>query len=183
MEQKYSSACTDVNCKTLTVPSLFTKQEKYCLFKTGDRVVDLGSGRETTHISRYLRGWDVSYAPYDKYNQLSETNQETLNKAPYTVATLSNVLNVIAEPEIRSELLQQAWDLLGEEGWIYITVYEGNKSGKITANEKQQSCQLNRKLKDYLPEICAFVENQGQTKNTICIKHEVIMIQKGGQIQ
>lgn len=176
--QKYSSACTDVNSKTKKLPKLFTMQEKYCMFNTNDRVLDIGCGSETSHIKNYLRKWGVGYKGYDPYNQPEEVNTESLNWAPYDVVTLSNVLNVIAEPEVRQNLIKLAFSLI-RNGWIYITVYEGDRSRVLKINEKRNSCQLNQPLAWYkydIDEALSSITGYDSPSWYVQIKHGVIMI-------
>lgn len=151
--QKYSSRKTAVNGRAGVIPALFKAQEKKCLFVTGDKVLDIGSGPKTEYIKKYMEIWGVEYHPYDPYNLPEEVNEESKKSGPFTVVTLSNVLNVIMEKEIRMELLKEAYNHLGEYGYIYITVYEGDKSGVVKIDEKKNSCQLNQKLAWYLEEV------------------------------
>ena len=75
-----------------------------------------------------------------------------MSKSNYDTATLSNVLNVIKEQEIRLECLKDIKRHLKPNGILYISIYEGDKSevGKST----RKSCwQNNMKLKSYLSEV------------------------------
>jgi hypothetical protein len=79
--------------------------------------------------------------------------------------TICNVLNVIKEEKVQIEVLIQARNLTKDNGDIYITVYEGNKSGKgvITPCGYQH----NKKTIDYLPLIKKVFPTASVTKNGI----------------
>ena len=66
-------------------------------------------------------------------------------------ATISNVLNVIEEDAVRLKILQQANDALKDDGKLYITVFEGNKSG--VGEPTTKGYQLNKPLSEYLEEV------------------------------
>jgi len=63
------------------------------------------------------------------------------------------VLNVIAEPEARAELIETA---AMADGKAYFTVYEGDRSG--VGRRTTKGWQNNRKLADYMPELQAHFE-------------------------
>ena len=63
----------------------------------------------------------------------------------------SNVLNVIAEPAARMAVLKNIYNLCKTGKPVYITVYEGNKSGQ--GAETKAGYQLNKSTADYLEEV------------------------------
>lgn len=156
MNQKYKSSTTSIN--STKVPALFRKQEKYGLFEPFSHNLDYGGGKYDT-ATNYLDLFGVVNHVYDPYNRSDRENQAALAKTDYDTATLSNVLNVIAEKEIRLDILRTVKEHLKNEGALYITVYEGTKSGIASFNEKRDSYQLNKKLVDYLAEIKEVFEN------------------------
>jgi len=168
IKQKYSSATTSINSKK--VPMLFHKIE----FKPGTINLDYGAGKWNT-ASQFLNKLGVTNYPYDPYNRSDEENELAMVTKNYDTATLSNVLNVIEEGQIRRKIIQDLKNHVKDGGIIYITVYEGDRSSKIKRNEKRNSCQLNRPLRDYLPDLIPIFE-----KEEIKIKNKVIMIKKGG---
>lgn len=168
IEQKYSSAATSINSKK--VPMLFHKIE----FNPGTINLDYGAGKWDT-ASQFLNKLGVTNYPYDPYNRSDEENELAMVTKNYDTATLSNVLNVIEEGQIRRKIIQDLKNHVKDGGIIYITVYEGDHSSKIKHNEKRNSCQLNRPLRDYLPDLIPIFE-----KEEIKIKNKVIMIKKGG---
>ena len=135
-KQKYTSANTSINSTKL--PRI------YKLISTrinnDVKVIDYGCGK-------FFDNYNLpdNYVGYDPYNR---PDDEVL-KAKYDVALCSNVLNVIMEPEIRTSLLNELKDLART---VFITVYEGDKSGEGKVS-KEDCFQLNRKRKDYIPEL------------------------------
>lgn len=148
-EQKYSSANTSINSSKL--PALF----KLVDFKEGSINLDYGGGK-FDNVADYLdKNYGATNLVYDKYNRTPEHNKEVLgivrkNGGADTV-TCSNVLNVIAEESERLAVLRNCRRYLKAGGTCYITIYEGSGDGK--SGPTKSGYQLNRKTKDYEPEI------------------------------
>jgi len=136
MKQKYTSADTSINSKKL--PAIYRMIKGRVT--ENETVLDYGCGK-------YFDDYNLpeNFHGYDPFNRPNETE---LNRQ-YDVALCSNVLNVIMEKEIRLDLLRTLQKLADR---IMITVYEGDKSGE--GKETKEDCfQLNRKKKEYLPEL------------------------------
>lgn len=136
MKQKYTSADTSINSKKL--PAI------YGIIKgrvtENETVLDYGCGK-------YFDDYNLpeNFHGYDPFNR---PNEAELNRQ-YDVALCSNVLNVIMEKEIRLDLLRTLQKLADR---IMITVYEGDRTGE--GKETKEDCfQLNRKKREYLPEL------------------------------
>lgn len=145
MKQEFTSANTSINSKK--VPSLF---KKIAWIKDSNNL-DYGGGKYDT-ATEYLSKYGCLNCIYDPFNRSKELNDLTMSKSNYDTATLSNVLNVIKEQEIRLECLKDIKRHLKPNGILYISIYEGDKSevGKST----RKSCwQNNMKLKSYLSEV------------------------------
>lgn len=168
IKQKYSSAATSINSKK--VPVLFKKIK----FKPGTSNLDYGAGKWDT-ASQFLESLGVINYPYDPYNRTEEENNVALSKTDYDTATLSNVLNVISEREIRHQILKDIKAHVKDGGIIYISVYEGDGSSKIKYNEKKNSCQLNKPLKDYIFDFISVF-----TRDELWFRNKFLMIKKGG---
>lgn len=148
--QKYSSKKTSINSKRL--PALFSKVD----FEPGSLNLDMGGGA-FDNVAEYLKDkYDATNLVYDTYNRSPAHNKEVLriveeNGGADTV-TLSNVLNVIEEEEVRLSVLKNCKKALKPGGTCYITVYEkdGTGEGRPTGDD---SYQLNRKLKSYISEV------------------------------
>ena len=113
--------------------------------------LDYGGGRwdiQTEYLSTHH---NVLNYVYDPYNRTKEENERALAQAPFDTVTLSNVLNVIAEDEICVAILEHIKKLLKPNGKLYISTYEGNKSGIPKPNKKRNSYQRNWRLQQYYP--------------------------------
>lgn len=148
INQEFTSANTSINSSKL--PAIF----KMVSFEPGTINIDYGGGK-FDNVADYLTQYDVINLVYDPFNRTAAHNKEvlkTLREAGGAdTATCSNVLNVIKEPEVRKNVLQNMARIVKPGGKIYITVYEGTGKG----DEKATSAgyQLNRKTADYLDEI------------------------------
>lgn len=149
MKQEYTSANTSINKNKL--PAIF----KMVSWETHSRNLDYGGGK-FDNATEWLRDeYDVHNYVYDPFNRSLEHNKSVRysgrSMGGFSTATLSNVLNVIKEPEIRQNVLQDIYNMLAVDGTLYITVYEGDKSNE--GRPTRSGFQLNRKLNDYLPEV------------------------------
>ena len=148
ISQEFTSENTSINSNKL--PAIF----RMVSFEPGTTNIDYGGGR-FDNVAEYLTQYDVINLVYDPYNRTPEHNKEvikTLRRAGGAdTATCSNVLNVIKEPEVRRNVLENISKIVKPGGKIYITVYEG--SGKGDEGPTKAGYQLNRKTADYLEEI------------------------------
>lgn len=126
IDQEFTSENTSINSGK--VPAVF----KMVSFQPGTINLDFGGGRFDT-ANDYLTQYDVINLVYDPYNRSKEHNSEviqTIRKAGGAdTATCSNVLNVIKEPEVRRNVLENIKKLVKPGGHVYITVYEGSGKG------------------------------------------------------
>lgn len=135
-KQRYTSAATSIN--SAKMPKIYGIIKG--TINPEMTVIDYGCGR---YFDNY--GLPENYFGYDPYNRPDKAVLER----HYNVALCSNVLNVVAEWEIRREILETLRELADT---VYITVYEGNRSGK--GKQTREDCyQLNRRLCDYIPEV------------------------------
>lgn len=162
-EQSVSSANTSINKNKL--PSVYKKIQ----LEFNDRLLDYGCGKYIKHIQNYCNGYGASYYPYDPYNMSEEINSltlKTLSNTSATIGVMSNVINVIDSDESIKDAINNAISLIN--GKLYITVYEGDKSG-IGKYTKNNCFQRNMRLKEYIP----MLENMGFI---ITIKDRMIII-------
>ena len=136
--QKYSSKDTSINKTKL--PAIYGILKRWKIFSDKPTVLDYGCGK-------YFDGYNLgnNFKGYDPFNY---DRAENLNNH-YDMAILSNVLNVIYEDDIRHDILETLKTLADT---VYITVYEGKKDGVGTVTKKD-CYQLNRKVREYLPEV------------------------------
>lgn len=148
-EQEFTSAKTSINSGKL--PAIF----RLVKFTPDTINLDYGGGK-FDNAAEYLKNeFNVTNLVYDPFNRTKEHNNSTIKQIRKNggadSATLSNVLNVIKEPEIRLEVLNNIKSLLKPGANLYITVYEG--TGKGDSGETKSGYQLNRKTADYIEEI------------------------------
>lgn len=118
VSQNITSADTSIK----QIPALF--KDKNARF--GDVNVDIGGGRFDL-ATEYLRGQGTENLVFDPYNRSEEVNSATLkylqdgNRAD--TATCANVLNVIAEPEARANVILEAAKAIKPDGTAYFMVF------------------------------------------------------------
>lgn len=148
IDQEFTSENTSINSGKL--PAIFNMVH----FEPGTINIDYGGGK-FDNVADYLTQYDVINLVYDPYNRSKEHNKEVLRTCKAAggadTATCSNVLNVIKEPEVRKNVLENIKKIVKPTGTVYITVYEG--SGKGNEGPTKSGYQLNRKTADYLQEI------------------------------
>ena len=147
-EQEISSANTSINSGKL--PAIF----KMVTFKPDTVNLDYGGGK-FDNVADYLKDQNVTNLVYDPYNRSAEHNNNVIKELKKNggadSATISNVLNVIKEPNARQTVLRNVYSLLKSGAPVYITVYEGTGLGD--EKETKSGYQLNRKTQDYLEEV------------------------------
>lgn len=144
--QLFKSEKTSVN--KVKTPAVFKK----VIFIPDTANLDYGGGKYDI-ATEYLDTLKVKNYIFDPYNRTQEENDLALSKWDYDTATLSNVLNVIYEEDIRINILLEIKRHLKSRGKLYITVYEGDKTGVASVDLKKNTCQLNKRLKDYISEV------------------------------
>lgn len=161
--QKYSSAKTAManasraRSKGAT-PKLYTSVN----FNEGTRNLDYGCGAPDTVkvVDAYLDGQGVKNYHYDK---TYFPDQRVFKDNFYDSVTASNLLNVVPE-NVRSEIIQNSYDVLKPGGKFYATVsyvkdYVTDETGKKVPSgvaaemDKEDSYQANLKSNVYIDEI------------------------------
>lgn len=161
MKQAYTSANTSINCKK--IPAVYTKAAKHI---TG-KVLDYGCGKYTALIKAHAEKNGFQWSGYDKFNQTAEQNAHAFRKADVVIS--SNVLNVIAESDVRKDVLEK---MARRGNKLLITVYEGDKSGK--GRRSQADCwQENRKTADYLAEVEQATGYKAHIENGVIVAEKI----------
>lgn len=169
MDQKYKSSGTSVNSGRL--PAIVHIWDYYII--SGLTVLDYGCGKYD-NTREYLESKGAKYFGYDPFNRTEEENNLAMKKHDYDRAILSNVLNVIAEKKVRLQIMYDIKKHLAPFGVLYIKIYEGDGSGVMKVNEKKNSCQLNLKTREYLPEVEAVFSPWGVRTGWINGIHVII---------
>ena len=155
MKQKFTSKDTSINKNR--VPALFKKVSFFGV-KTN---YDCGGGKYDT-ATDYLLTIGIINHIVDKYNRTKEWNKK--HDVVCDSATCSNVLNVIAEKEIRKEIIIECYNHCKMFTAFYI--YEGNKSNK--GKKTKKDCWQNNFTTDkYLDEILDIFGNATMKGNLI----------------
>ncbi len=165
VKQSITSEDTSINVAKL--PVLFSKVE----FKPGTINADIGGGKYD-NVTEFLATKGVLNYVYDPYNRSKEYTDFVISKIEHgqcDTVTISNVLNVIKEAKAREEVLLNAVDAVKEDGTVYITVYEGDGTGK--GKETTKGWQENRKTTSYLPEVKKFFKDVMIKNNVIIAKN------------
>lgn len=162
MTQKHTSANTSIN--STKVPAVFGKAK----FRRGTVNLDFGGGKFDT-ATEYMRTKGVDNLIYDPYNRSEQHNSAVIARLAVKGAdtcTISNVLNVIDTKDGRTEALRNAWGMMAKGATLYVTVYEGDRTG--TGRETKKDCwQNNMKLNEYCPEVIEVFGNAHITNGMI----------------
>ena len=134
IKQKYTSKNTSINSKKL--PRIYGLVH----VDSNETVIDYGCGK---FFDSYNLG--PNFSGYDPFNR----NHPELLTKKYDKAFCSNVLNVVAEREVRHEILKNLSQLAGK---VYITIYEGNRTN-IESPTMKDCFQLNWTRDKYIPEL------------------------------
>lgn len=144
-EQKITSADTSVK----QIPATFKRVD----FVPGTVNLDYGGGRFDLG-SDFMREKGVENLVYDVFNRSQEHNDGVLSRVreqrPDTV-TVNNVLNVVAEPEVRDFIIQDAGQYMKPDGTAYFLIYQGDESG--VGKQTAKGFQNNAKAESYIPAI------------------------------
>ena len=145
--QTVTSANTSINCSKL--PAVYSKLDKLpeAELSAYDSILDYGCGRYTSHIMRHTVRRGRWYLGMDKYNKPEHVNAAArrFSARLHPVAVCSNVLNVIDSDDTIRDVIR---DIMSMTDRCYITVYEGDKTGR--GRYTAQDCyQRNARLRDY----------------------------------
>ena len=147
VEQKIPSARTARLQRPKTIQII--KDAK--LFKGEPKLLDVGCGSGNAYFKGDMEDLGVNYNGCDLYNQPKETNLSTIKSCMNggaDIVTLNNVLNTIAERDVRKSVLEQCKNgLNGELGIALILTYEGEKNSA----EKKWEKENNQKISELTP--------------------------------
>lgn len=143
--QKITSAATSINTLNGVYKKIIGK------YPLGTSILDVGCGKYDTN-KEFADKNGFAWFGIDPYNRTPEYNDASL-KALYNwcnapdIIMLNNVCNVIKEDDILMDVLGQIYDYADDNTDIYITIYEGDKSGR--GKETTKGYQRNWKLIKY----------------------------------
>ena len=149
-DQKYTSANTSIN-KTKTAEA-FTKLLKKDVFKKGSVNLDIGGGRFDNANDLLKDKAGAKNVVYDPFNRTKAHNAKVAKQVSggkVDTVTINNTLNVIEDTPNQIRVLEQAKDAVKADGKVYISVYQGDKSG-VGRTTSKDSFQQMKPLADYL---------------------------------
>ena len=197
--QTYSSKNTSIN--TVRLPAVYMKVRWRHYNNSADdyHVFDIGCGRLETQrmIKELLDGYGIKhFYPWDPYHQciIDKHNAEQAMRVDNSnkIIICSNVLNVIDDDDALNELIKRICDLsvyrLPDGTYkmnpVFVTVYEGDKSG-VGKQTKKDCWQRNERLSAYLQKFNSYIHKKyNHTANFFHTKYGMILgvTQYGGKI-
>jgi hypothetical protein len=150
--QEFTSAATSINKTKL--PEAYTTIHRKMGWKPDTTHIDIGGGKFDNAVE-FLEKLGVKAHVFDPFNRPEEHNTKVMQevgKEGADSASLFNVLNVIKEPEYRHEALKTAHSTLKPGGRIFISIYEGDRTGQ-GKQTKKDSWQNNMTTAAHLPEV------------------------------
>lgn len=145
--QEFNSAETSINSGKL--PTVYSKLEL-----NGCVVLNYGGGRFDNTIEFGLANGftDLIFDPFNRSHEWNAEVVKSISENGVDLAILSNVLNVIKEVNVRRFVLSVLANTLSDNKPLFITVYEGDRTGCGRQTSKS-AWQENRRLKEYLAEV------------------------------
>lgn len=155
-----SSKGTSIGYPKGKYPALFTRIS----WPSGGRVLDYGAGRPNTAeaLEGFFQSQGLEYFPYDKHwgkpgheskwgDGYNAYTVSELSKKPATLATCSNVLNVLKSENDQLAALRNIKRLIVPGSKVYITTWEGDKNkGQPERATGKDSYQLYKPTADYI---------------------------------
>ena len=154
MTQRFTSKGTSINDR---LPAIIKLMDRADVTWDGARVLDYGCGQYPVHVADYAIGHGaIGIRSYDKYHHVDRIIGTADTMILSDIVILSNVLNVIDCAAVRAAVVRDCVDHMSREGVLYITVYDGDRSG-IGKQTGPDAWQENRRTADYVDEIRAAV--------------------------
>lgn len=158
IKQAIGSAGTSLN----QVSALF----KMGLMKPGTVNVDIGGGKYDK-VTEYLAGIGVKNLVYDPFNRSKDFNSavvDELSTGPVDTATVNSVLNVIAERDVRMDVVRQAAKAIKRDGTAYFLIHQGDADGNSRVTKRkddpiQSSWQNHQKAEWYIDDVKSWFGN------------------------
>ena len=147
--QNISSAGTSINSSKPA--EAFTKLLKKDAFKKGSKNLDIGGGKFDNVNTLLKDKAGATNVVYDPFNRTKAHNAKVVKKMAggrSDTVTINNTLNVIEDTPNQIRVLEQAKDAVKKDGKVYISVYEGDRTG--TGRPTSKGWQRHQKVEDYL---------------------------------
>lgn len=146
MERKVTSKNTSINKRVPAIAKLLEKNVASYILQEG--LYDLGCGKYPEYMAKWCEERNIPYIGEDIHQFTgiySGRFAYAMNAHPTAIS--SNVLNVLP-PHQREEYMNELLSVgaYGLPSWIFITVYEGDRTGK--GKYGNDSYQANMKTED-----------------------------------
>lgn len=141
--QQFTSAAT--SCRQ--VPAIIKAGDRLELWHRGQKVLDYGGGKYDDGVEA-LAERGVECRVWDPFNRAATHNDAAMlwaQRQGVDAVILSNVVNVI---DCNATVLAVLDDALAVGPVVYVTVYEGDRSGK--GRETSRGWQRNARLAEYV---------------------------------
>ena len=161
---------TSKNTCIKTFPRLFKAVTTFPeLFEAGNVNLDYGGGKYDDVTDHLRDTFEVTNLVYDPFNRDATHNMDISYKLTSQTGadtcTMSNVLIVIQGETFRHRALVNAKHMMKHGAKIYITVYDGDRSG--SGCETAKGWQENRSTKSYLELVKQVFPTAAIIKNVI----------------
>lgn len=165
--QEISSADTSINTINAAYKKIVGKYPQYTT------ILDYGCGKYDSNMNFAIEN-DFVWFGVDPYNRSVKWNKANLEEMKSwgdnpDIIMLNNVLNVIKENWIIEQILHQVYNYAGDNTDVYITIYEGDKSG--TGKVTTKGYQRNEKLVNYRDYICKYF-------NVVDVRGNILKVRK-----
>lgn len=133
-------------------------------YQAGTTILDFGCGKYNKN-KEYANDCNYLWFGYDPYNRTKEYNDSTLcwlNNTKPNIIICSNVLNVLENVNLITSVLNDISNYASDDTDVYITIYEGDKSGvgKVTTKGYQRNEKLHN-YKEYISTLFNVIDIKG----------------------
>ena len=147
---KDTQKVTSANISQKQIAGFYKKALKNGMIDDCFEVFDYGCGKHLNLLTRFAMENKFMVYGFDKYNQTEDHNNKMLDNVKYSnFIACNNVLNVLENVALYDVMAHLHGLSLKHNKKVYITVYEGDKSG-IGKVSKKDCYQQNRKALDYV---------------------------------
>ena len=132
---------TSKNSSIKQIPFGFKIVDKYFGWKPNSINLDIGGGKYDLFTNK-LKEKRVTNLIYDPFNRTKDFNENSLNYATkfgVDTVTIFNVLNVIKEYDIQISIIKLGFDVLKNNGMIFIRSTYKNPKGYSTETNQMSS--------------------------------------------
>lgn len=124
-------------------------------------ILNYGAGKYPELTADFVReNYGLEVSACDKYNLPDDVNADALSCHGYDIVIISNVINVIDSDDAAAFVVRDAISHMSVSGVCFVTVYEGNGTGKGAYTMRGESYQRNAKTAAYVSLITEWIGNK-----------------------